>query len=536
VATVRFFLAVAAVGFVLALGCVVLAAQLQPRGVSVERVSIAGPKGRLAGTLWKPEGKAAMGVLVCHGVMTNKEVMEGLAAEVAERGALALTFDYGGYGESERHDDTLETMVADSAAALSVLRSRLEPDAPVAAVGHSMGATYSVELATRVPAVGAVVALGNEPVAPDVPPRNVLYAFGAYDVFHSLDEVLATARESARDPALQPGQLHGRFVDGSARALEISPLTEHGVEPLDPVLIRRVLQWLNAAFPSAHLDATSPIRAAARAQARLGAFLGFGLGVLALLLALLQSQRVALRIATRLHLAAFGLACGLGTLWPVDVIPIWADGALALLVFGSLAVAVRGTGGSLRNWAGVVLLLSACLLVGVLANGAGGALRIGALRALPLAAAEIASLRPYEGLCMLRALAFHRYTRACVPSPGLCVFLAVEFWRPGWLVGAVASAVRATLTALRVRGPVRLYGSRRSLVLAALVLIALVALLVRRASEGWLDSAAAWRMSAIAARGLLLPLALFALVVNLVQRFRDGRARRNARGETGGLA
>jgi hypothetical protein len=391
-----------------------------------------------------------------------------------------------------------------------------------------------VELATRTPAVGAVVALGNEPVAPDTPPRNVLYAFGAYDVFHSVDEALATAREAAGDPTLEPGQVHGRFDDGSARALAISPLTEHGVEPLDPVLIRRSLEWLNAAFPTAHLDAGSPIRAASLARARLGAFLSFGIALLAALLALLP--RIPAWLGTRLHLAGFALACALGTVFPVERVPVWADAALALLLFGSMAIALRAVSGSLRDWAGVVFLLSACLLVGVLAIGASGAARIGALSSMPLAAAEIASLRPYEGLCMLRALAFHRYTTACVPSPGLGVLLAVELWRPGWLIGAVASAVGATLTSLGIRGPVRLYGSKRSLVLGGLVLLALLALLARRISEGWLDAGAAWRMGSIAARGLLLPLALFALVVNLVLRSREQRARRNARGEPGGLA
>jgi alpha/beta superfamily hydrolase len=508
----------------------------------VERVSFPGPRGRLAGTLWKPGGKPALGVLVCHGVMTNKEVMEGLAAELAQRGALALTFDYGGYGESERHDDALETMVGDTAAALTLLRSRIDPGAPLAAIGHSMGATYAVELATRTAALGAVVALGNEPVAPEVPPRNVLYAFGAYDVFHSVDEALATVRESAHDPALPPGRVHGRFEDGSARALEISPLTDHGVEPLDPVLIRRSMEWLNAAFPSARLETASPIRAAVEAEARLGAFLGFGVAVLALLLAVCVGG-FAPRVGSRLHLIGFGVACGLGSLMPMDVVPFWADAALAFLLFGSIGIALGERGGSaadarasLRDWAGVVFLVSGCLLAGVLAIGAGGANRIGALGALPHAALEIALLRPYEGLCMLRALALHRYTGACVPSPGLGVLLAMELWKPGWLVGTVASAVRATLNAVRVRGPLQLYGSRRSLVLAALVLAALVLLLVRRTSEGWLDAAAAQRMASIGARGLLLPLALFALVVNVVQRFRDGRARRNARGETGGLA
>jgi hypothetical protein len=397
-----------------------------------------------------------------------------------------------------------------------------------------MGATYSVELATRTPAVGAVIALGNEPVAPEIPPRNVLYAFGAYDVFHSVDEALATARESAGDPTLEPGQVHGSFENGSARALAISPLTEHGVEPLDPVLIRRSLEWLNASFPTAHLDAGSPIHATAIAQTRLGAFLGFGIALLAALLALLD--HLPAQLGTRLHLGGFAVACALGSAFPVEVIPVWADVALAFLLFGSIAVALRAVKGSLRDWAGVVLLLSGCLLLGVLAIGASGAARIGALSSMPLAAVEIASLRPYEGLCMLRALAFHRYTTACVPSPGLGVLLAVELWRPGWLIGATASAVRGTLTSLRIRGPVRLYGSKRSLVLAGLVLAALVALLARRISEGWLDAGAAWRMGSIAARGLLLPLALFALVVNLVLRSREQRAQRNARGETGGLA
>ncbi len=525
----RFFVFLALAGAALFLVGALLQVRWWPR-VAVEPLRFSGPQGTLVARLWHPPSTPVAGVLLCHGVEANKEVMSHLAAELARRGVLALAFDYGGYGESDEHGDALSTMVADSAAALAELAKRLPPGAPLGAIGHSMGATYAVELAHERPEISAVVALGNEPVAEETPPRNVLYGVGSFDAFHSLDAMLATVRESSGKPKLAPFELAGAFASGSARKLVVSPVSDHGIEPLDAVLMGESIAWLAAALPAPSLAVPQPLSESDRAAAYIVAFFGLTLLLLAGAVGALAAcakqatQKVLARAPIGLF-AAFALA---GSLDFVAGSPVWADCCLAILLAGAGANAlVVGVGDHPLAVARTRLLRTSaalggiclCLLVGVIAGGLPALWQQSQLEALPSAALHVLALRPYEGLCMVRAYAFHHYSVVVVPGVILAALLATETLRPGSTLSLAARAVATLLRALELRGPVRLHTSRRAVLLLATLVGMLGYVLLRRFQEGWLSWEALRRMGSISLTSMLLPLGLLIVALNIRARW-----------------
>jgi pimeloyl-ACP methyl ester carboxylesterase len=495
-----------------------------PDDVAVERISFPGPFGRLEGKLWSRTGVApTLAVLICHGVQTNKEVMDTFAIEAVRRGALALTFDYGGYGESERHGDELEKMVQDSSAALKLLISRA-PGLKLVAIGHSMGATYATELARRHPEIEAVVAMGNEPVSPDVPPKNVMFAMGVFDVFHSVEEMLDTTRQSAHAPALLPNELSGDHRLGTARKMATSPLTDHGPEPLDGDLMQASFDWFEASVPHT-LQQRVAFEDVLRVKFHTLAALGLGW---ALVLAWCFFRRSASFVRVRLHVLAFVGLIAASFLVSTAKVPLFADAGLLVLLSGMLAQGLCAMGHSLeerwpllRDTFLVLSLAALCLLVGVMAVGFSGALDLGYVGVLPRSALSIALLRPFEGLCMLRAYAFRAWSGGLIPSSltiGLWVFEAL---RPGQFFKVVLSGMAAFLARLRFRDRFSISGSNRTSLVAAVVFLILGLVLFKRFKEGWLEEGALSRMVSIGGRGLVLPFLLFVAVIHLVLRRRD---------------
>jgi pimeloyl-ACP methyl ester carboxylesterase len=475
----------------------------------LERISFPGSSGQLEGKVWSPQSAPRLGVLFCHGVETNKEVMDPMALEFVRRGAIALTFDYGGYGESTRHPNELQLMVEDTRAAYRELQKRA-PGLPVVVIGHSMGATFGVVFAGQEPSVRAAIALGNEPVSDEVPPRNVLYAMGVYDVFHSVEEMLQTTRESARNPALEPNVTHGRFEDGTARAMATSPWVDHGPEPLDPLLTRRSLEWVKRAVPEAQLEERGWFKEISRQAVHFGLVVALAVALLGLFV-YLDSKN--LGWSARSHVAAFFVVGLAGWAFPIGAAPLWADLSLVALGSGMVAMAVskmEAPSEKLRQWAMMVLLFSGCLLMGVIAVGLPGLLRLNQLAEVWKAPLGIAVLRPCEGLGMLRGYAFHRYSDSIVPGIGLTAILLLEILKPGALVAFAMRIMTAVVQRLaNFQFSFSVKGSRQSSIIAMVLMSILVVVVFRRVSEGWINSETVSRLVGVGLRGLLLPLILF---------------------------
>lgn len=552
----RFFKFLALVCIIIFLLSIFLLYKLSPTEVQIRRVGFQGVKGTLVGDLYLPTARQgrAPAILLCHGVEANKEVMGHLAVEFARRGMAALAFDYGGYGESERHNDEFSLMVADSLAAWRFLTQQPETGGAgaTALVGHSMGVSYSVELAGLVPSITGVVGLGNEAIASTIPPRNVALAMGVYDAFHTLPDMLDTVSESTGRKDIVPDKVYGDFSNGSARALITSPYSDHGIEPLDPLLIQKAIEWVRYSMPGLSMPALK-VRETYRAQARLATFAAGGTALMALLILLVlpvsvgahgmcppetdlnlkrKGAHVGAPLLYRAHFLIIAAAAIIGNISPPLITLVCTDVSLAALIAGSIAAALsRNSSGAsdvdeafslarrgLISGAVFAVLIVACLLFGLLIGGFRAAFSLGYLHQIPAFLLYILTLRPYEGLCMLRAYSFHRYSEAWIPGITLSVILGLELIRPGIVMEIVTRITRTLVKAFQIKGPFKLHTSRAGFLGAVAAFAGLAYILYRRFEEGWLSGDAVYRMLLISLKFMIIPLALFIIIVNILPR------------------
>lgn len=211
------------------LGCLYLMALLfmhmsMPSLVQRETVRIDGPDGKpCLGTIWKPQSPKAV-ILIGHGVSSNQSIMATSAKAFAKNGYIAVTFDFWGHGRSrERFDETSNPGQIHAWAAWA--REQFK-GFPMAYLGHSMGGFSGAKAFVQGPAVDAFVAMGALPK--QFPPCKTLVAMGRFEELFSVDQ----ARQKSQ---------------GKADVLT-SPFSNHALETWDPVLIHRIVSWVNAAL------------------------------------------------------------------------------------------------------------------------------------------------------------------------------------------------------------------------------------------------------------------------------------------------
>jgi dienelactone hydrolase len=138
------------------------AASAAPR---TERVTFDSHGDQIVGTLYVPEGvdaqKRRPALLVTGAWMTVKEQMPALyAKEMADRGFVALIFDFRGWGESggeRRQYEDPNAKIADIEAAVAYLATRPEADpARIGGFGICASSGYMVTAASETPAIKSV--------------------------------------------------------------------------------------------------------------------------------------------------------------------------------------------------------------------------------------------------------------------------------------------------------------------------------------------------------------------------------------------
>lgn len=137
-----------------------LAHGLAAHGVTGETVRLATRRGRRLAGWWLP-GERRGTVVITHGWGANRELMLPVARPLQAAGWNVLLFDARNHGDSDA--DTFSSMprfAEDIDAALEWLRARPGMrDAPVALLGHSVGAAAVLLAASRRDDVSAVVSL-----------------------------------------------------------------------------------------------------------------------------------------------------------------------------------------------------------------------------------------------------------------------------------------------------------------------------------------------------------------------------------------
>lgn len=508
---------------------------LYPKDVVRERVFIKNPLNQtIAGDLYLPkeDGERLPAVLLCHGVEANKEVMGHLGVELARRGFAALAFDYGGYGESDKHSDELDLMIGDTVSALKYLMLRKETlgDTAVAMVGHSMGVTYSTAVAEKAPFVRGGVGLGNEAIFPSVPPRNLMLAMGIYDAFHTLKDMLEAVKISAGGGEIRANELKGEFETGTARMLVTSPFSDHGIEPLDPLLIKETIIWIEKCLGKrcvSNLRIVETYRAQARIIALGSAFLLI-MSLQVILMKRYSSQVFLLFVSKRIHFLPIIIVLALGNLTSSLSRLLFTDFILLSIIAGSVANALiyggKGKAGEEiiktareRFLTGLlfILLIVGCLLITLLVNGLQPAIKLGYVKDIPSFIFYLLTLRPYEGLCMMRAYLFVQYSDAVIPTLLTVSILVLEFIKPGAVSLISAEIARIIVKAFQLRGPIKLQTSRGTSLAALIAFGMLTFVLYQRFQEGWLSEEATRRMFWISLKFMIFPLILFIGVLNV---------------------
>jgi len=248
------------------------------KGVDVRRVQIADVNTQISGLLYQPihatVANPLPAVVLVHGISGSKQMMSGIALELARRNVVALVIDLIGHGNSGGIfgegdvDPTLGTL-----AAVRYLESQLFVKASLLGlVGHSLGAGAIRATAVAHGNIRASVYVGGglgEMVSDPVYgvlnstfPKNLLVAVGKHDILFDLaqlkDELLpvfAGAQEIETD------RLYGNFSRQTARKL-VTPTTTHVFEPMDPAIASESVRWMITALrsdPPLEQDAPSEI-------------------------------------------------------------------------------------------------------------------------------------------------------------------------------------------------------------------------------------------------------------------------------------
>jgi dienelactone hydrolase len=223
-------------------------------GVSVQTVTIEGSGYDISGVLYTPKiltGKFPAFALA-HGVSNSKEVLSGVALELAKNGYVALTIDEKGHGESDSglgvSDPTLGL-----GSAVTYLKSLPYVDFNrIGVAGHSMGAgsvraviSSNLDIAETILIGGGQ---GDDVYKPmnKTQPRNLLFIVGKNDVLFdlkSLDTYLRPVFGTMN--SIAPGTVYGWFGNGTARKLVVLD-TIHLLEPIDPATVHEIVEWANS--------------------------------------------------------------------------------------------------------------------------------------------------------------------------------------------------------------------------------------------------------------------------------------------------
>lgn len=224
--------------------------------LSVTEVTIPAQGYTIRGTLYAPKSVSGKipAFALAHGVSNSKEVLSGIALELARNGYVALTIDEKGHGESDAGYDFTDPTLGLSAA-VTYLSSLPYVNANLIGVcGHSMGAGAVRATVSENPSIAATVLIGGgQGDAGYTPmdathPQNLLFVVGRNDVLFditSLDTYLRPVFGTSDQ--IIPGKVYGQFGDGTARELIILEAI-HLVEPIDRATIEGIITWANSAL------------------------------------------------------------------------------------------------------------------------------------------------------------------------------------------------------------------------------------------------------------------------------------------------
>ncbi len=383
--------------------------------------SVAGGQRQIQASVFRPAqtGKRALpGVVLVHGVLVQREYMAFFARILARQGRVVLSFDLGGYGESDPRPESESDNLEETLAAIGQLRQLPGVDNNrIALAGHSMGGTAVLQALEADSRLQGGVVLGMEPEASGPVPCKIWFGLGQYEAFHP------PAQLRAKLPSLQ---------SGCERKLFVSPLSSHQTEMRDPLLLNAASEWLALQFQELHTPAAIWHEFALGLATEVYAWAWCGL---ALCLFWQRRHSWSELILLSGSLGGFLLAGQLHWLPPSQA---------ALLCLGSLLLLSLRThlqADQANAWRQTAVL-AACFW---LAHES-----VSLLHALPLLLQTPAGavwlpfflfqegrVLPQTALEMFQSQLFERYAQSLEPAWPLAFLLASEWLKPGGLVGLI---------------------------------------------------------------------------------------------------
>lgn len=194
-------------------------------------------------------------VVVTHGISSTKEMVDGIALELARRGIVAMSVDLHGHGDSEGRIYAGDPSLGLEAAVEFIISLDFVDRDLIGVAGHSLGAGAARAVASggEIHAV-AFIAGGvggdhqQEGALTATNPKNLLVAVGSHDVLFRIDDLALDLQPVfGVDGPVEPGVTYGDFQSGGARRLAVRPTT-HLLEPMDAGLVAEVVAWFTGAF------------------------------------------------------------------------------------------------------------------------------------------------------------------------------------------------------------------------------------------------------------------------------------------------
>ncbi|MBI3925119.1 MAG: hypothetical protein HY319_06230 [Armatimonadetes bacterium] len=193
-------------------------------------------------------------VVVLQGYYLRQEFLEDAALALYSSGLSVATVDL---NRSRRPEEAIRAL-------LDHLRRdpRLDPERLVL-FAHSGSVTPSLRVLQQDSRLRGAVLLGFYPEPyRGRRPNNVLLAFGFFDDYITPEDMLGSLALTTDGPTPEKSEeVVGDFSSGSARRLVRSPLSNHGGEAFDPLLLAASADWYRLALPAQELRRPSPWRA-----------------------------------------------------------------------------------------------------------------------------------------------------------------------------------------------------------------------------------------------------------------------------------
>jgi dienelactone hydrolase len=226
--------------------------------IQVEIVSIPGQE-QISGIIYRPKNASEINpypaIVLAHGISGSKQILSGIALELARNGFISLTIDLVGHGDSGGVFTGAVDKTLGSLAAVKYLEEQpYVNSALIGLVGHSLGAGATRALAVGHNVFGASVYIAgglgemvSDPaygVLNSTFPRNLLIIIGEEDVLFDIGETQKQLLPVFGNPnVIIPDQVYGSFSNQTAREL-LTPTTTHLLEPVDPMVVSEIVSWM----------------------------------------------------------------------------------------------------------------------------------------------------------------------------------------------------------------------------------------------------------------------------------------------------